>query len=133
MLTLLLASLLAVDGGAPRPEDGILGKWKGTSTCVRFPGNEACNDEVVEYVFERRADGLIVQHAFKDVRGTMESMFDLEPFVWDAKAQRWTADFQNPRVHIRWQFKLENGALTGSCVDLPESKGVTRRTVRVTR
>jgi hypothetical protein len=125
-------ALAALAGEAPPPTAAdprteIVGTWRGTSTCVRFPGNEACNDEVVRYEF-RASDrpGMVRQTAYKMVGGKPEPMGELDGFTRDAAGGRWSAEFRNARVHIIWSYSVRADTLTGTCTDFRDPRVVFR-------
>jgi hypothetical protein len=136
LLALALAAPIAGPGAQaahpPLPTD-ILGRWTGTSTCVKAAWNSACNDEVVTYWIEPRtgvADSVMF-HAYKKVGDAWESMGDLS-MGYSASARRWEAPFANSRVRILWTFVVEpDGGLTGRLFSLPDER--VGRTVRATR
>ena len=111
ILPLLLALL-------QQPSDSILGRWEGTSICIKADWNASCHDEVTRYDFVRATGDTLTLHAYKQVNGTFESMGDLD-FTYDSAAHRWRAEFANSRVHIEWSFQVVGGRLTGVVVDLP--------------
>jgi hypothetical protein len=55
-------------------------------------------------------------------------MFDLD-LAYNANQERWSAEFQNSRVHILWSYEIHGDRMTGTCVDLPSL--VVRRNVSV--
>jgi len=105
----------------------ILGRWQGTSTCVKADWNASCNNERVVYFFERApgsATALTV-HAYKYVGTTLDSMGDLT-CEYDPATKSWVAPFSNGRVRIQWVYQvLPGGAMTGRLDDLI-NKRVTR-------
>ena len=126
---LCAATLLAGWRGA-LGQDGagagaVLGRWAGTSTCVKAQWNAACNDEVVIYDFvPSDSAGRITLHAQKVIRGRPEPMGDLE-FTYDPSTRQWSGNFDNARVSIRWIFEVSGSRLTGRVVD--------RRSLRIAR
>ena len=122
---LLLAgrrSALGQDAG--RGAGAILGRWSGTSTCVKADWNAACNDEVIIYDFVPADSGRIMLHAQKVVDGKPEPMGDLE-LTYDPSTRQWSGNFDNARVSIRWIYEVSGSRLTGRVVD--------RRSLRVGR
>jgi hypothetical protein len=133
-----LAALLALpvpapaaEPAAPGPGAELAGTWRGTSTCVRFPGNEACRDEVVVYVF-RPSPGrpaALELDASKIVGGEQVPMGPLDGFARDPGTGRWNAEYRNARVHIVWSFEVRGDALTGTCTAFGDPKVVYRTVV----
>lgn len=124
------AALLAGAAGRGAAQDttaagAILGRWSGTSICVKAEWNAACNDESVVYEFvPSDSAGRITLHASKVIAGKPEPMGDLD-VSYDPAARRWFGDFDNARVSIRWIYEVAGSRLTGRVVD--------RRTFRVSR
>jgi hypothetical protein len=120
---LLLATRAApADGGPP----GIVGTWRGTSTCTDRVAAPACNDEKVVYEITAVAgasDRVSVQ-ADKIVggeRGTMGVMeFRLQ------KDGSWASEFQSPRARSGWRLVVDGNRMTGTATLLP-SNAVIRR------
>jgi len=119
------ASPAATSGarGAERParhdRSEVLGRWEGTSTCVKAPWNASCHDEVVRYDFAPLdSDSVAVRlHAFKLVNGEYDWMGDLD-FRPDSTAGRWVCDLVTRRGPIRWTFDVTDSALTGTLIDM---------------
>ena len=106
-----------------QPSDALLGRWEGTSICIKADWNAACHDETTRYDVVRaagRGDTLVV-HAFKLVGGAYEPMGDLDA-TWDSAGRRWVAPFANSRVHIEWSYWLAGAELRGQVVTLPERR-----------
>jgi hypothetical protein len=105
------------------PADAVLGRWEGTSTCVKVEWNQRCNDEVVRYDFVRDStrEGVIVLHAFKRVGTTWDSMGDLD-VRFDSTGTRWVGEFSNSRVHIEWSYWMRSSELIGQLVSLPDRR-----------
>lgn len=124
------AALLAAAAGRGEAQDttaarAILGRWSGSSICVKAEWNAACNDETVVYDFvPSDSAGRITLHASKVIAGKPEPMGDLD-VSYDPAARRWFGDFDNSRVSIRWIYEVAGSRLTGRVVD--------RRTLRVSR
>ena len=113
------------------PKSAILGTWKGTSTCVKGPGNEACRDELVIYHFmDISGRDSVLLKAEKLVGGRTEPMDDL-PLGYDRLKDQWSAEFRNARVHIRWTYAVHGSAMSGTCSDVPG--GMLRRNVKVVK
>jgi hypothetical protein len=123
-----LLVLLLPPGHQTGPRD-ILGHWHGTSICVRFSENAACNDEEVFYEFV--ADGPdsthLILHAAKRVGDKPEPMGDLG-IVYDPARAEWNGDFANARVSLRWTYRIRQDTLRGEVVLLPK-KQVARHVV----
>jgi hypothetical protein len=122
-LMLALALGLALDGtslSAQAPPPALLGRWHGTSICVKASWNAACNDEEAFYDFLAAPGGLprILLHAYKRVGTAIESMGDLE-FLPDTGMARWAGEFSNTRTHVRWVFQVADSGLTGAMLLLP--------------
>jgi hypothetical protein len=114
------------------PKEALLGIWRGTSICVRTPGNEACKDEIVVYEFVDRhqpADSVTL-NASKVVDGIIEPMGELG-LHYRPGENRWVAEFRNSRVHVQWAYEVFGSRIAGSCVDLPSLN--LRRNVAVTK
>ena len=131
---IILAAILAAAASAspsPAPDDGILGTWRGTSTCVDRQRHPACKDEVVIYGFRRKAgeEGVVTQKADKIVEGQVVPMGELD-FRWDAGRRAWTSEFRNERVHILWSFMVRGDAIEGTLVDLPDGSLVRNVAVK---
>jgi len=130
--TIALAALLAArEAGAAAPKAEILGRWKGTSTCAKIPGNEFCRDEVVVYEFvdvESEPD-VVKLKAAKVIEGREEPMYGLD-FRYEAGEHRWTCEFVRPRAHGVWIYTVRGGQLTGTLLLLPDravARNVTAR------
>ena len=133
MMPLLLA--FAPCGGslaAQASQPSLLGKWHGTSICTKAAWNAACNDEEAFYNFVRVPGGAskVLLHAYKRVGTAIEPMGDME-FVPDTGRGRWTSEFSNSRVHIRWNFQVADSVINGTLLMLPSMQ--VARTVRVRR
>lgn len=121
---LVIAGEPPVPAADPRAE--ILGTWRGTSTCVRFPGNASCHDEVVVYEF-RASEGRTVRlAAYRVVGGAPELMYELDGFARDAATGRWSAEFENARVHLLWSYAVRADTLSGTCTDFRDPRIVFR-------
>ena len=117
---MILPFLLALLTG---PADSVLGRWEGTSTCIKASWNASCHDEVVQYDFVRapaRGD-TITLHASKRVGGKWEWMGDLD-LTYDTARHRWVGEFANSRVHIEWSYWLVGRTLQGEVVGLPDRR-----------
>lgn len=126
LLSLLTVCAAHADTGEA---NRILGRWYGTSLCVKADWNAACNDETVMYEFvpSTAAPARITLHAFKYVQQAPQPMYDLD-FDYDAQRGQWWADFANARVSIRWSYVLrEDGTLAGKVVDLKAQERVGRQ------
>lgn len=119
----LLALLtLALAGESTGPRD-ILGRWYGTSTCVKASWNAACNDEEVRYNFAPIGADSTRAHMVADklVGGQWELMGELD-FAWDGAAREWNGDFENSRVKIRWTYRVSHDTLTGEVIIFPDRR-----------
>ena len=116
---MLLPFLLAL-AALQDPVAAILGRWEGTSTCIRADWNRACHDEVVRYdvVRDSLRPGVLIHHAYKRVGTEWEWMGDLD-LRYDAAGGRWAGEFSNSRVHIEWSFWRQGADLAGKVIDLP--------------
>lgn len=116
MLALLLALLQS-------PADAILGRWEGTSICVKAEWNRACHDEIVRYdvVRDTAHAGHFVHHAYKQVGTTWEWMGDVT-LHYDSTGHRWAGDWSNSRVHIEWSFWPRGTDLAGQVVIYPDRR-----------
>ena len=105
------------------PSAAILGRWEGTSICIKAEWNRACHDEVVRYevVRDTLRPGVIVHHAYKRVGAEWEWMGDLD-LRYDAAGRRWAGEFSNSRVHIEWSFWLQGADLAGKVIMLPDGR-----------
>lgn len=113
----MILLLLALFQG---PADAILGRWEGTSTCVKAEWNASCHDEVTRYDFVRppgRGDTITVS-AFKRVNGDWEAMGDFD-LRYDAAGHRWVGEFANSRTHVELSYWIEGAQLHGQMVQLP--------------
>lgn len=119
---LLGLGTLVLAGDAAGPRD-ILGKWYGTSTCVKASWNAACNDEKVRYTFTPEGPDSTHVHLAADkwVGSGWELMGELG-FVWDPGTGEWNGDFENTRVKIRWTYRLSHDTLTGEVVVFPDRR-----------
>lgn len=117
---MILSLLLALVFG---PGDQVLGRWEGTSTCIKADWNAACHDEVVRYDFARAAGrgDTITLHAYKQVQGAWDWMGDID-FRYDSTGRRWVGEFANSRVHIEWSYWLVGTDLRGQVVSLPDRR-----------
>ncbi|MFN8582101.1 MAG: hypothetical protein U0163_14150 [Gemmatimonadaceae bacterium] len=120
----VVAALAA--GGTPQQTQAareILGRWRGTSLCVKADWNRACNDEVIVYDFvpDSSDASRIMQHAYKVVNGKLDLMGDLS-YAYTPTSQTWDADFSNSRVSIRWSYQIHGDSLVGWVTDRPTSR-----------
>lgn len=121
----IAAAMLVLQTTTTAAQGGeIVGKWRGTSTCVDTEHFPACRDEVVIYEARPRggsADSVTVA-ADKVVNGVREPMgaFDFAKQVDGS----WTADFQNARVHVRIVLQLTGDHLSGAMSDVPSGRRV---------
>jgi hypothetical protein len=105
------------------PQREIVGRWQGTSTCVRAAWNSACHDETVLYVVRPSAAhvGQVSLVASKRVGAGWEWMGTLEA-RYDAARRAWTADYTGGRVPIRWTYRVTGRRMTGNLVLLPTGR-----------
>jgi hypothetical protein len=127
-MTLLLGTSTPTRLPSTDPE-GILGRWRGRSTCVPAAWNSTCHDEEVRYNFVPAASDPThaMLHASRFVQGRAESMYDIE-FSYMPATARWEGDFTNSRVHIRWSYRLRGDSLWGAATILPNLQ-IARRVV----
>jgi hypothetical protein len=130
-LGLCMALFAAVGAAAPPPVAGILGEWRGASTCVKSPEFPSCRDEVVVYEIRKSSAGAdtVTLAAYKIVDGDKQPMGDLD-FSFDEKQGAWTSEFQTARYHALWTFFVKGDAITGTLVDLPSKHLVRNVAVR---
>ncbi|HET7041980.1 MAG TPA: hypothetical protein VFI13_08165 [Gemmatimonadales bacterium] len=102
-----------------QPHDPFLGRWEGTSTCIKAAWNAACHDEVVRYDVERAAGDSVTLHAFKRLGAEWDPMGDIT-FAYDSSGHRWVGEFANARIHVAWRFAVNANALTGDVVVFPD-------------
>jgi hypothetical protein len=116
-MILLLLALLQDPGAA------ILGRWEGTSTCVKVESNRACNDEIAMHQFVRdtRHAGVIIDHGYKKVGSGWEWMGDFE-LRYDSTGHRWAGEWSNGRVHVALDYRLRGTDLVGVMARLPEGQ-----------
>lgn len=105
------------------PADAILGRWEGTSICIKADWNASCHDEATRYDFVRDSAraGVIVVHAYKRLGNDWDWMGDIDG-RWDSAGRRWVGEFSNSRTHIEWSYWLEGDKLIGQVVTLPERR-----------
>jgi hypothetical protein len=122
---LLLATTSPGPLAAAKAED-ILGVWHGFSKCTDLERAPACKDEEVVYTFSATEEpGKVLMKADKIVRGVREPMGELV-FSFDAHANRWWHEYQNPLVHFVWEYTLDGDRLSGTATEIP-SQAVLRR------
>jgi hypothetical protein len=121
-VALLTGGLLVAAAPAKDPRPAVLGTWRGTSLCVRIPGNEACNDEQVVYEIAPlgAARDTVFMKADKIVAGKRQPMGEM-PFGYEPKTGAWTHEFRSPRFHGVWSFTVHGDRMTGVLLDLPDS------------
>ena len=128
LLAALLAGRAAAQAAAP---PGIIGTWRGTSTCVNPGAFPACHDEVVVYEVRRHtaaADSVVVR-ADKVVDGAREFMGELT-FGRGADGT-WCGVFQSRRGSGRWTLTVQGDRMTGELRDV--STGLQVRMVALGR
>ena len=118
LLLLLLSLLTPQDPGA-----AILGRWEGTSICVKAEWNRSCNDEVARHDFVRdstRPD-VIIDHGYKRLGDAWDWMGDFE-LRYDAAGHRWVGEWSNSRTHLELSYALQGNDLVGVMARLPERR-----------
>jgi hypothetical protein len=101
----------------------ILGRWRGTSICVKATWNAACHDEQVIYRVARSAqaaDRITLQADRREGTGTV-SMGDLQ-FWFDEAANSWVSELTTSRAHVLWSFRVDQAHLVGRLVELPSRR-----------
>ena len=102
----------------------ILGSWHGRSTCVDRAHFPACRDE--EVIYDVRAHpgtrDTVTLRADKVVNGQRESMGELD--FTKAPDSSWVAEFQTPRAHDRWVFRVSGARMTGTLTDLTSGRQI---------
>lgn len=118
MILALLVQLVTQDPGA-----AILGRWEGTSTCVKAPWNAACHDEVVRYDIVRDTvhAGEYTIHASKQVGTEWEWMGDVNVH-WDSAGRHWIGEWSNTRFHLEWEFHSVGAGIQGTLMILPDRR-----------
>lgn len=118
LLPLLLALFAPQD-----PAAAILGRWEGTSICVKAEWNRACHDEIAMHEFVRDSvrPGVIIDHGYKLLAGQWDWMADIE-LRYDPAGHRWVGDWSNTRVHIELNYALRGTDLTGTLSILPDHR-----------
>ena len=112
----------AAKPAAVDPRPAILGTWRGTSMCVRVPGNESCHDEQVVYDVEPWGSALdsVRLEADKIVDGKRQRMGDLT-FGYEPRTGAWACEFRSPRYHGVWSFTPHGNRMSGILFSLPDS------------
>jgi hypothetical protein len=115
----LLLSLLAPQD----PATAILGRWEGTSTCVKAEWNRGCHDEIARYDFvpDTAHAGVILVHGYKLVAGEWDFMGEIE-LRYDSAGHRWAGEWGNGRVHIELSYVLQGTDLVGKLIGLPDGR-----------
>ena len=111
---------------ADTAQDQIVGKWRGSSTCMNREAAPACTDEQVVYRIKGtpgKTDKVTVE-ADKIVDGKAVPMGVLE-FTYDPGDGSWTSEVQTPRFHQLWRLAVRGALITGTLSLLP-SKTVVR-------
>lgn len=116
MLWPLLLSLLAPQD----PGAAILGRWEGTSICVKVEWNRSCNDEIAMHEFVRDTihPGVIIDHGYKRVGNTWDWMGGFQ-LRYDSTGHRWAGEWSNSRVHIEVSYWVQGADLAGKLILLP--------------
>jgi hypothetical protein len=110
---------------------GIVGSWRGTSSCVDKEHFPACNDEHVIYDV-RASQGTrdtVTLSADKLVNGVREFMGEFT-FALAADSS-WVAEFQTPRYHGRIVLHIIGNHMAGTLADV--SSGRTVRALALDR
>lgn len=108
---------------------GILGSWRGTSTCVDKVAFPACHDEVVIYdVRIQEGTDSVVLRADKIVNGARDFMGELT-FGRDS-AGAWIAEFRGPRARDRWTLVVTGDEMSGDLIDVASGRRVRRVALR---
>lgn len=120
---ILLASALGVSRArAQRP--GIIGSWRGTSTCVDLEYWPACHDEIV--IYEVRAKpgtrDSVTLRADKVVNGVRDFMgeSDFAP----AADSSWVSEFGVGRGRSRIVLRVVGAHMTGTLTDVSSGRRV---------
>jgi len=108
---------------------GLVGSWRGTSTCVDREHFPNCHDE--EVIFDAVARGntgdTVTVRADKIVQGHREFMGESN-YVRGADGL-WVAEFRNERVHLRLTLRVAGSRLIGRIIDIPSGRTVRDQTL----
>lgn len=119
-------------GGAQGGEvSKLVGDWSGESICANREKFPACHDEQVVYhvvLAPGKTDAVTIA-ADKIVNGRPEAMGTFD-FVYDARRQTLTSEFDNGRVHAIFELAVKGGLLEGTISALPERTPVRRIKVK---
>ncbi|MGZ7038970.1 MAG: hypothetical protein ACXVJO_12430 [Thermoanaerobaculia bacterium] len=116
-----IAFLAMVLVAAEQHASDILGRWEGTSICVKTESNRACHDEEVRYTCTPSPDDakLIRMKAEKKVNGVYEWMGDLD-LTYDAASRKWNSEFHmQSGQRAVWSFAIDGKVMTGTCTLYP--------------
>lgn len=109
---------------------GLVGSWRGTSTCVDREHFPNCHDE--EVIFDAVARGstgdTVTVRADKIVQGHREFMGESN-YVRGSDGL-WVAEFRNERVHLRLTLRVSGSQLIGRIIDVPSGRTVRNQTLR---
>lgn len=105
------------------PAAAILGRWEGTSICVKAEWNRACHDETAMHEFTRDTAhaGVIIDHGYKLLDGQWDWMADF-PLRYDPARRRWAGEWSNSRVRIEVSYVLQGSDLVGTLNILPDGR-----------
>jgi hypothetical protein len=119
----MLLPLLLILFSPQDPAAAILGRWEGTSICIKAEWNRACHDEIAMHEFTRDSAhaGVIIDHGYKRVGDQWEWMADF-PLRYDATRQKWSGDWSNSRVHIEVSYRQQGTDLVGTLNLLPDGR-----------
>ena len=103
---------------------GVVGTWRGTSTCVDKVAFPACHDEVVIYEVRPTAQSpdSVTVRADKVVNGAREFMGEL--VFGHGPDGAWSSEFNSPRFRGRWTLRIEGTRMSGALIELPTSRQV---------
>ena len=118
LLPLLLALLVPQD-----PSTAILGRWEGTSICVKAEWNRSCHDEIAmhEFTSDTAHPGVIIDHGYKRVGGDWDFMGDFE-LRYDSAGHRWVGEWSNGRTHLELSYAMQGSDLVGTLALLPDHR-----------
>ena len=133
-LAIVLACVVLARSSFAAPEaasrTGLIGTWRGTSTCTDRVAAPACHDEVVVYEFTAGANpGTVHWKADKIVDGQREPMGEMD-LSYDTDDACWKAEFESPRVHAVWCLTVDGAQMTGTGRLLPGKQTVRKIDVR---
>ena len=124
--------LIGVHAKAEQRAGDIIGRWRGSSICVKIESNRACHDEEVLYTFAASPDDpkRIRLKAEKKVGGEFGWMYDMD-FTYDPDSGTWNSEFKTRRGQRGiWSYAIEGEVMKGTCTMLPEKTVVRNVLVR---